>query len=526
MSCDPVTAPPRSPAGRRRRGVRPALFVLLALCSQIAWCESPHVFGVHFWDWGADLDLMNGQQGWVVEASSSDGYPNIGGRYAPALAEGFTIVQRLDWEISDDCARGTIPVDPADYAPFAQQCAERWALPLRNYCRHFVIGNEMEICGPISASEYTACFRLVREAIRNVHPEALVIVGAFTSIQNLRSTLQALGPDGYDGVAAHWNGVPSDMCELLDELDARPGVGVYITEFGWVIGTNPSASAEMRRIYNDIGSWNVVPSNRPVYCSCWYFYPEWLPSANVFSLELGPVENHAFEACTALGTSRNPFANDVVRMSDLYVEVSATSADVVARWSTDSPTRSTIWYLPSRAHNGEFVHLSSAATQDHEVTIHDPYHWHPRKEYAAVFRSIAVGRGDGSVGPVQVASGPCRVEAIDITGERARIVWTSWFASTGRVEFGTSPHLGREQVGTGPTVDHDITLTGLSPHTTYHARAWAEADGYAPHASELFTFVTGPPSPRLGTWETSRAPVGRPNTTIPEGQNPDTEGRS
>ncbi len=492
-----------SSGGKALRGGRILCLILsLGLVAQAARAESPHVFGIHFWDWGADLDVMSGYPGWVVEANASDGYPNIGGRYAPALAEGFTILQRLDWGF--DCDRGTIPVDPADYPVFAQQCADNWAAPLRNYCRHFVIGNEMELCGPISAAEYTECFRLVRQAIKEVNPDAVVIIGAYTSIQNLRSTLEALGPDGYDGVAVHRNGVPFDVCALLDELNARPGVGVYITEFGWVIGTNENAYGDMLQIYNEIANWNANPSNRQVYASCWYFYPEWLPSAEVFSLELGPNENRAFEACTSRGTCRNSFANDVVEMSDLYVEVSPTDADVTARWSTDTPTRSTIWYLLPRWHNGEFVHLSAEASTNHEVRIHDPFHWTAMKEYRVVFRSIAQGRGDAYVGPVQVVSGPWEVEARDVTGERARIVWDARFPSTGRVEYGETPSLGMEEWGESGTEAHDVLLNGLAPETTYYFRAWATAEGYAPHASPILTFRTGPPGLRLGTWEISR----------------------
>lgn len=506
----PSTAAARRAFSRRCRTVaRAGLFRLLGPASAVtlaisAPAESVQVFGLHFWDWGADLDVMSRRTGWVVEASASEGYPNVGGRYAPAIAEGFTIVQRLDW--SFDCSLGTIPRNPSDYPAFAGQCAGNWALPLRNYCRHFVIGNEMEICGPIGAAEYAACFEQVRDAIRAVHPEAQVIIGAFTSIHNLRTVIGALGPDGYDGVAAHFNGVPRGMCELLDEMNARDGVGVYITEFGWVIGTNPNAMQDMRRIYDDIAAWNANPNNRTIYCSCWYFYPEWLGAAAVFSLERSVAENEAFEACTALGTAANAFVADVTRMSAPYVEMSFTSGDVTAHWTTDRPTRDTLWYLPPRAHNGEFVHLSANESTQHSVRVSDPFHWWPRKEYTVIFRSIAWGSGNASAGPLRVTSGPWSVDVVDVTGERARVRWQTLFTATGRVEYGRTQRFGDVRSGAAGATSHDILLNGLEPETTYYLRAWAEADGFAPHVSPTLTFQTGPPSPRLGSWEISSSP--------------------
>nr|NIO41285.1 hypothetical protein [Burkholderiales bacterium] len=111
----------------------------VALAATICRAESMHVFGIHTWDWGADLDVMSWKTGWVLEAMLADESPNVWGRYVPMRAEGFTIVQRLDysWE-------STIPPDPGLYPSFAVNCADNWARPLKKYCRHYMIGNEID----------------------------------------------------------------------------------------------------------------------------------------------------------------------------------------------------------------------------------------------------------------------------------------------------------------------------------------------------------------------------------------------
>jgi len=86
---------------------------------------------------------------------------------------------------------------------------------------------------------YAACFRKVRDAIRAVQPNAKVIIGHMVSGDNQRQAIRLLGRDGYDGLTAHTgSSVPDDLLTMLDQENARPGVGVYITEWGWEAGTN------------------------------------------------------------------------------------------------------------------------------------------------------------------------------------------------------------------------------------------------------------------------------------------------
>ena len=102
---------------------------------------------------------------------------------------------------------------------------------------------------------------------------------------------------------------------MLDKEGARPGVGVYITEWGWVADTNPQAMSVMRSFYLEIGASNASRA-RQVYCACWYLYPDFL--GETFSLELATrYDNPAFEAATAIGTSVNSYSANPVIISNL-----------------------------------------------------------------------------------------------------------------------------------------------------------------------------------------------------------------
>ncbi len=57
------------------------LFVALWLLSgSVVRAESMHVFGIHFWDWGANVDVMSHRTGWVVECNAlhTGAMPNAG----------------------------------------------------------------------------------------------------------------------------------------------------------------------------------------------------------------------------------------------------------------------------------------------------------------------------------------------------------------------------------------------------------------------------------------------------------------
>ena len=376
--------------------------------------ESAYVFGVHTWDWGADLDVMSWRTGWVVEAHLARDYPNLNvtGRWAPACAEGFTIVQRLDWSWEQ-----SIPLTPAEHDTFAAQCAA-FASRIRQYCRHYSIGNEVEF-GGVTPAIYAACFQKVRNAIRSVQPDARVIIGHMCSGDNQRQAIRLLGRDGYDGLTAHTGStVPVDLLTMLDQENARPGVGLYITEWGWVAGTNPNAQAVMLQFCRDIANWNATHA-RQVYCACWYLYPWWIH--HEFSLEDSPIDNAAFENMTATCAATNAYAAQRVVITNVRAEVLSTDEALRLRWETNHPARTQLWFWNEQAawNNGEFVPLQTALVTSHEIVLaHDAY---PRTEFVVVCRSSADDLGDGSTGPLRVTTGPWTVRVADVGPREATI---------------------------------------------------------------------------------------------------------
>jgi len=78
-----------------------------------------------------------------------------------------------------------------------------------------------------------------------------------------------------------------------------------------------------------------------------------------------------------------------------------------------------------------------------------------------------------------------------VTTNSAVIHWeTPAVASTSRVDYGTTTNYGQNVYVATPTEQHTITLTGLSPNTTYHCKATSTATNYNPGVTPDMTFTT------------------------------------
>ncbi|MGB9587436.1 MAG: fibronectin type III domain-containing protein [Armatimonadota bacterium] len=88
---------------------------------------------------------------------------------------------------------------------------------------------------------------------------------------------------------------------------------------------------------------------------------------------------------------------------------------------------------------------------------------------------------------VHIIAGPT---ASNVTSNSATITWTTDVVSDSRVDYGSTTSYG--QVVTNPSlvVTHSVTLTGLSPSTTYHYKVTSSVTGYNPAVSADFTFTT------------------------------------
>lgn len=442
------------------------LFAVLCLLSgSIVKAESMHVFGIHFWDWGANVDVMSHRTGWVVEmnALQGGGMPNIGGRYEPAVAEGFTILQRLDWGNTLDTV---MPVTEADQNTFAQRCGN-WANALKNYCGVYSIGNEMEFVTGMNPSVYASGFTKVRNAIRAVQPDAKVIIGHWNNGENVRTVIRLVGPDGYDGITDHTgSSVPHGYLDMLDQENARPGVGVYITEWGWVADTNPNAMSVMRGFYLAIGASNASRA-RQVYCACWYLYPDFL--GKTFSLELATLyDNPAFEAATAIGTSFNSYSANPVIMSNLFADIPDPGTTVPVSWNTNVAARRQLWWTPVGTwgwENERYTPFSTAEGTVHQLTM-SPLS--PATAYEVSPLSTKKDYADAGGRRFRVKSGPWPSQAGQSGAGRVTVQWTTDWPTDSVVEYGPTTALGSSASSAGLVVNHQIVISGLSTGQYYY----------------------------------------------------------
>jgi len=448
----------------------PALLcgLMVAAVPARARAESVHVFGIHFFDWGASVDVMSHRTGWVVEANitSEGGWPNVGGRYEPAAAQGFTIIQRLDW--SWELA---VPLTEPEQNLFAQQCRNNWARHIKHCCRHYSIGNEVEF-GGVTPEIYASAFQKVRDAIKAEQPEAQVIIGHMVSGGNQRAAIQILGPDGYDGVTAHTGStVPDGLLDMLDEEGARPGVGLYITEWGWVAGTNPNAEDVMRDFYLEIQQSNAT-RERQVYCACWYLYPDFL--GPTFSLESSPIDNAAFEAATALGTSVNALADDPVIMNDMIADIPDSGLNINLSWATNVPSRTQLYWVPagtSGAGFDAFTLLDSTLRTTHQENM---VSLAPQAPYEVMPNSTANDHGDAGGRRFRVKTGPWASDVTQTGAGRVLVHWTTDWPADSRVKYGPTPGLGNSKELPALVTDHQVLLTGLSQGNCYYRVLSAE----------------------------------------------------
>ncbi len=91
-----------------------------------------------------------------------------------------------------------------------------------------------------------------------------------------------------------------------------------------------------------------------------------------------------------------------------------------------------------------------------------------------------------------VTQGPALSDiAWSADGGSATITWSTDIASDSRVDFGLTPSYGASGVATGSTRSHSVTLTGLSPATTYHYQVSSATCGYSASSVDNTFTTTG-----------------------------------
>jgi FlgD Ig-like domain/F5/8 type C domain len=293
-----------------------------------------NIMGIHWWDASASA-IMNGKKGWSVETVNTvDGYTGgwginavknvIGGMRAQGL---FEPIVRINYNMNGQ----TIPVNPADYPAFAQNCrtivAELSQAPYN--VKYFTIGNEFNGPGEnrgqpglgVSPANYSNCFKQCYNTIKASYPGAKVLVGAVAPYtyelysgvvekvfydKYFYDVVAGIGNscDGYTlhAYSNHGNDITNsnfltygrtipntwgfDVFQVFMEvLKQFPSFAtskpVFITEtntfhgFSAIDGSDaPSftySSGWMQQSYNKIINWNNNNTQK-IYALCWFVY--------------------------------------------------------------------------------------------------------------------------------------------------------------------------------------------------------------------------------------------------------------
>ena len=357
----------------------------LALCLGIAAlllsaapdsrAESPHIYGFHSWSWGCDLDVMNGKTGWyVVYQIGCCGTPLWW--LEAAKAEGFTIIFGAfeDWDEE-------IPPNKDDWPEFAAQCAQ-----VADYYKELVhiyhLDNEMDL-NTSTPAEFAECFRMVRDAIQSVQPEAIVTnggtVGGPTYFPRM---VRRLGAE-IDGYQSHVNIFPHYM-EALAGIPGALRKPYYITEFTMV---PYDEEGWLQNYHAEIDEWNR--DNSPVCAGvCWFVYE--LGGWESQSLKYLPLANADYEDLTANTDYTNEYAERPVGAYDVRIDVISPSA-VLVSWKTRiASTTQASWHTDG-ATRSSYTGFDAALSKQHSLAIDE---LGPDTKYNLCLRSTAIGYGD------------------------------------------------------------------------------------------------------------------------------------
>jgi hypothetical protein len=174
-----------------------------------------------------------------------------------------------------------------------------------------------------------------------------------------------------------------------------------------------------------------------------------------------------------------------------------TGTSALISWTTDQMSSSLVQYGTGTAY-GSASPLASALSLTHSALLTGLT---PGTAYNYSVTS-ANSNGTSSVSPnysfttaAMPAPAISAVGSSGITGTSATITWTTDQASSSLVQYGTSTAYGANAQNATLAASHSLTLTGLTPGTTYnYAVTSANASGKS-STSANFTFVTAAQAP-------------------------------
>lgn len=165
-------------------------------------------------------------------------------------------------------------------------------------------------------------------------------------------------------------------------------------------------------------------------------------------------------------------------------------------WRTDRPSTSQVEYGTSPAY-GNLTPLSTALVREHEVEI-GPLEAETTYHYRVI--SVDVYGNSSLSEDRTLTTLPSRprvfgVTVVDVAPELFTVAWSTSGPCDARVEYGTDETYG----STTPLLqelrtEHQVTVDGLLPHTTYHFRVWS-ADQHGQAVSSADNTVETPVPP-------------------------------
>lgn len=289
---------------------REILFLVFTLSVVTIQSEEPtYIYGIHSWGWGAG-GLLNGKSGWSVEVINTDPFPwDITPTDAQNIInDGFELIIRINKTFGE-----TVPKDSSQWDSFAQQCAQK-VQTFKPYCHIWIIGNEMnaDFEGNIPVDDYIEVYSRCRQKIKEVQPEAIVLVAPlapWNSSQSGSGPYPANRPwlnymyelvntldDDCDGYAIHayggrggdsdprdddeWGfGVFKKWMEIIDDNPFARTKPVYLTEMNHAADGQSTPgypkydypAGYIIRLYEAINSWNEE-NGFQIKCACWFAY--------------------------------------------------------------------------------------------------------------------------------------------------------------------------------------------------------------------------------------------------------------
>jgi hypothetical protein len=202
-----------------------------------------------------------------------------------------------------------------------------------------------------------------------------------------------------------------------------------------------------------------------------------------------------FTFTTTSATATPPYVGYVVAWG-----INNSSATVT--WSTDVPANTQLAYGTTTA-LGQLSPLQTTLAASHGVvltglTSGTTYYYVAQSTaangatgYSTTYSFTTLGTAPSTPAPVISA-----VTATGITSTSATITWTTDQNSTSQVNYGTSNTYGSSSLlNSSLLTAHSVTLTGLTPGTTYNYQAISTNSSSTTATSSNFTFTTAAAAP-------------------------------